>query len=69
MPERPLILFADPIPAERARRGGGPPRFNRPSRERQVERLMPQFSSLQKLTLNIHLYLKQQGILPAFTQH
>lgn len=47
MPERPLILFADPIPAERARRGGGPPRFNRPSRERQVERLAPQFSSLQ----------------------
>ena len=48
MPNRPLILFADPIPVDKARRHGGPSDFYIPPHEKQVERLSPKFEILQK---------------------
>lgn len=43
MADRPLILFADPIPVEKARRYGGGGDFFSPPHQKQVERLSPQY--------------------------
>ena len=59
MPDRPLVLFAQPSAAEKAKRGGGPSHVHFPTPQRQVERLTPRFQALQHA-------LDQGGIL--FTQ-
>ena len=49
MPERPLLVLPKPgQPVRRAKRRGFPPNVNRPSRERQGERLTPRFEALQQ---------------------
>ena len=49
MPERPLLVLPRPgQPVERPKRRGFPPNINRPTRERQGERLTPRFEALQQ---------------------
>ena len=49
MPERPLLVLPRPgQPVERPKRRGFPPNVNRPTRERQGERLTPRFEALQQ---------------------
>ena len=47
MPEHPLLIFPEPIHAERAGRSGGGGRPRIPEAGRQSQRLAPQFSRLQ----------------------
>ncbi len=47
MPDRPLILFADPIPVDRAQRHGGTSNFFSPPHGKQIKRLTPKFEMLQ----------------------
>jgi hypothetical protein len=47
MPERPIILFGQPNTAEKAKRSGGASTFQRPSHNRQVQRLAPKMTALQ----------------------
>ena len=48
MPERPLLLFPTPQPADRTRRRGTPPRhLHRPDVTRQGQRLSPMFNQLR----------------------
>jgi hypothetical protein len=44
----PLLVFPRPIPAERAKRGGGPDKINLPRPSDQARRLTPQFQRLQE---------------------
>lgn len=69
MPERPLILFADPKPADKAKRFGGATDYYKPTRERQIERLQPQFNALQNALDNGRLVFSQspEGIEPEYT--
>lgn len=49
MPERPLLLFPSPTTADRENMPPGFGRFQKPSRERQGERLAPKFEQLQNV--------------------
>lgn len=53
MAERPILLFAQPNTAEKSRRGGGAPVFQRPSHSRQSERLAPKMTALQSTVATI----------------
>lgn len=46
--ERPLILFPRMEEGEKSSRNSRPPIFKRPSFERQIERVIPKISSLEK---------------------
>ena len=46
MADRPLLIFAEPAMAERAKRSGGGSSFRMPSAQEQTERLSPQFRHL-----------------------
>lgn len=48
MPERPLILFAQPALAEKEKRHGGSGKFFKPSHSHQISRMAPQFAELQR---------------------
>ena len=48
MPERPLVLFAQPAIADKERKHGGSGNFYIPTHERQVARMMPKFTALQR---------------------
>ena len=52
MSDRPLLKLPDSKQAETPRRGGGGQSLNRPSRERQGERLDPTFNRLARVTAN-----------------
>ncbi len=69
MPENPLILFADPTPADRARRHGGASDFCVPSHQRQVERLSPRFNTLGKALERGRAKVTEnpEGIAPEYT--
>lgn len=69
MAERPLILFADPTPVVKARRYGGASNFFRPPHQKQVERLSPQFASLQRAcdTGRVRIEQNTDGIDPEYT--
>lgn len=69
MPERPLVLFAQPTVAEKAKGHGGPTNFSRPSYTRQIERLNPKFSVLQKALNdgNIRITQSANTIDPEYT--
>ena len=62
----PLLLFAQPTIAERARRFGGPGNLKRPPPSRQAERLTPQFQRLQEALDRQRLALRDNplGIQP-----
>ena len=53
MAERPIILFGQPQKAEKSKRGGGAPVFQRPSHLRQAERLAPKMTALQNAVATI----------------
>jgi len=53
MAERPIILFGQSNKAEKSKRGGGSPHFQRPSHSRQAERLIPQMQALQSATATL----------------
>ena len=48
MPEYPLLIFPEPMRAERTRRFGGGGRIRKPEHDRQITRIAPQFASLQR---------------------
>lgn len=48
MPETSLILFANPISAEKAKRHGGFSEFSSPAHQKQVNRLAPKFKALER---------------------
>lgn len=68
MPDRPLILFPRPADADKEKRHGGPPKFAKPTIGRQVERLEPKFTQLQRAfeLRNITLQQSPVGINPEF---
>lgn len=69
MAERPLILFADPMPVDKARRYGGSSEFQRPTHQRQVERLSPKFSVLQQALERDRVRIEHDpdGTVPEYT--
>lgn len=67
MPDRPLLILPTPVePVERRKKGGGSGRVQRPSRERQAERLTPRFEQLQQVLDARHTRLQadSQGVVP-----
>lgn len=48
MPERPLVLFAQPATADKEKKHGGPSNFYKPTYDRQKARISPQFAVLQR---------------------
>ena len=67
MPERPLLVLPRPgQPVERPKRRGFPPNINRPTRERQGERLSPRFEALQQAmeSHRTRFQLDAQAIVP-----
>lgn len=48
MPERPLVLFAQPALADKEKRHGGSGKFYAPSYDRQIARIAPKFELLQR---------------------
>lgn len=48
MPERPLVLFAQPATADKEKKRGGSPKFYKPTFDRQKVRISPQFAVLQR---------------------
>lgn len=69
MADRPLILFADPIPVDKARRYGGASDFYRPSYQRQIERLSPRFGTLQRALEKGRISISENpnGVEPEYT--
>ena len=67
MPDRPLLVLPKPgQPVQRAKRRGFPPNVNRPSRERQGEKLEPRFAALQQAmeSRRVRFQLDGQAIVP-----
>ena len=67
MPERPLLILpALGEPVQRRKRGSGGGRFGHPGRERQAERLTPQFELLQRAleARRVRLQAEAQGLIP-----
>ena len=62
----PLLVFPEPVPADRARRHGGAGRIRRPAPAMQARRLAPQFERLQEALEERRLELQDNplGILP-----
>ena len=49
----PLLVFPDPVPADRAKRTGGGAKLRRPDSAVQAQRLVPQFQRLQEIRADI----------------
>lgn len=67
MAERPLLILPAPgEPAQRRKKSGGGGRYHRPGRERQTERLSPQFAQLQQTleARRARLQTEAQGVVP-----
>lgn len=67
MPDRPLLILPTPVqPMERPKRRSFPGSVRQPSRERQAERLTPQFEQLQQVlgARRTRLQADSQGIVP-----
>ena len=62
----PLLVFPDPVAADRARRFGGGGRVRRPDPATQAQRLVPQFQRLQQAMEQRRLALQDNplGLLP-----
>lgn len=68
-PERPIILFGTPNPANRNNKGGGAPKISFPSHPRQVARLEPKLAALQDAIDHNRILIQQSptGIQPEKT--
>ena len=67
MPDRPLLILPSPgEPLSRRKKGSGNAKFNRPSRDRQAERLVPRFELLQQAfeARRARLRVEAHGIVP-----
>lgn len=67
MPERPLLVLPTPVElTERLGKTGRSGSFERPSRERQAERLTPRFEQLQQVLAarRARLQTDSQGVIP-----
>lgn len=69
MPERPLVLFAEPSVADKEKKSGGPDKFNKPSYDRQIARLAPKFAELQHALDqgNVKMTTTANAIEPEYT--
>lgn len=69
MPDSSLILFADPIAVDKARRYGGPSEFHYPPHQRQVERLSPKFNALKQALDRgkVKIAKDPDGVVPEYT--
>ncbi len=69
MSDRPLILFADPMPVVKARRYGGGTEFFKPSHQKQVERLSTKFATLQRAmdSGRVRIERNPDGVEPEYT--
>ncbi len=68
-PERPIILFGKPQPADRNTKGGGATKISFPSHSKQASRLQPKLEELQKVIDGNKILLQQSptGIEPEKT--
>ena len=69
MPERPLVLFAQPATADKAKRHGGSPKFYKPTFDRQKVRISPQFAVLQRAfeNGNVRMTTTATAVEPEYT--
>ena len=69
MPERPLVLFAQPATADKAKRPGGSPKFYKPTFDRQKVRISPQFAVLQRAfeNGNVRMTTTATAVEPEYT--
>ena len=69
MPERPLILFAEPALAEKEAKNGRSGSFFKPTYQRQVARLSPKFELLQNALDqgNVRMTERATAIEPEYT--
>ncbi len=69
MPERPLVLFAQPSTADKEKKHGGAPNFYKPTYNRQKARISPQFSVLQRALENgnVRMTLSSNTVEPEYT--
>lgn len=69
MPERPLVLFAQPAIADKEKKHGGSTNFFRPSYDRQKARISPQFAVLQRAfeNGNVRMTSSANAVEPEYT--
>ena len=69
MPERPLVLFAQPAIADKEKKSGGSPNFYRPSYDRQKARISPKFAVLQRALENgnVRMTASANAVEPEYT--
>ena len=69
MPERPLILFAQPATADKERQRGGASNFYKPTYDRQKARISPQFAVLQRAFEkgNVRMTSTANAVEPEYT--
>lgn len=69
MPERPLVLFAQPSVAEKEKKHGGGGKFYRPTYDRQKARISPKFAVLQRALEqgNIRMTTTTNAVEPEYT--
>lgn len=69
MPERPLILFAQPMLLDKDRQRGGGDKFFKPTYDRQVARVAPKFETLRTALVrgNVRITNTADAIEPEYT--
>lgn len=69
MPERPLVLFAQPATADKEKKHGGSSKFNKPTFDRQKARISPQFAVLQRAfeNGNVRMTSTANAVEPEYT--
>ena len=69
MPERPLVLFATPAIVDKEKKHGGSSRYFKPAYDRQMARLTPKFSVLQRAFEqgNVRMTASANAIDPEYT--
>lgn len=69
MPERPLVLFANPAIVDKEKKRGGGSSFYKPTYDRQLARISPKFSVLQRAFEqgNVRMTASANAIDPEYT--
>ena len=69
MPERPLVLFANPTIADKEKKHGGSGHFYKPTYDRQMARISPKFAVLQRAFEqgNVRMTASANAIDPEYT--